>query len=72
MALVRCAKCEAVVSNKTYRCLHCGYEPIGICENCKWYEEIPSAYHRGYCLAANRQIIFGVKALCPAGIKKDD
>lgn len=69
MALVKCAECEHLISNKATQCLHCGYAPKGACRDCQWFEGTES-FCGGRCGAAENAFVKEYKGVCPAVIKK--
>ncbi len=69
MAMVRCAECKNWISNKTVKCLYCGYAPMGICKNCIYYENFCN-FEGGFCRAANNEYVKKYKSVCPGVVKK--
>lgn len=69
MALVHCAECNYLVSNKTYFCPNCGYVPKGNCKNCQFFENAYNSNH-GRCTATENEYVREDKSVCPAVLKK--
>ena len=69
MALVKCAECNKLVSNKALKCPHCGYEPKGTCQNCQRFKGNGSL-SSGHCGATASEWVREYKSVCPAVIKK--
>ena len=69
MALVKCAECSCLVSNKTLRCPNCGYSPKGRCGGCQHYEA-ERGFSNGRCNAAEKDCVARDKSVCPAVIKR--
>ncbi len=69
MALVKCSECNYPVSNKTIKCIHCGYQPHGICKNCQYYKSL-DYFYSGRCTATEKDFVKEGKSVCPALIKK--
>ena len=70
MALIKCSECDNFISNKTQRCLHCGYQPMGICKNCKWYVKLEWSDDKGWCKAAKKDCVSANKSVCPGVVGK--
>ena len=70
MALIKCTECDNIISNKTKKCLHCGYQPMGICKNCMWYVKLEWSDDKGWCKAAENDCVNGNKAVCPGVVHK--
>lgn len=68
MALVKCAECSHLVSNKALQCPNCGYAPRGNCKNCRNYESM-CGFSSGECKAAKNEFVREYKSVCPAVIK---
>ncbi len=69
MALVKCAECNNLVSNKATKCPHCGYTPKGICKNCQSFQR-EEYFSCGRCGATDNEFVKEYKSVCPAVIKK--
>ena len=69
MALVKCAECNNLVSNKTFSCRYCGYSPKGNCVNCKHFKTEFSETH-GICTITENEFVRKDKSVCPAVIKR--
>ncbi len=70
MAMVKCAECDNLVSNKTVRCPHCGYEPKGSCRSCQRYDGV-KGFGSGRCNATEKEFVRSDKSVCPALIRKE-
>ena len=68
MALVKCAECGNLVSNKTFSCLYYGYFPKGNCLNCEYFEQEFSETY-GTCTISKDDFFRKDKSMCPA-VKK--
>lgn len=69
MALVKCAECDWLVSNKTVQCPNCGYSPKGNCVSCRYYQN-EYGFSSGRCAATEKDYVRRDKSVCPAIIKK--
>lgn len=69
MALVKCAECNWLVSNKTLQCPNCGYSPKGSCAGCQHYE-FKDGFSHGRCNATEKDYVRQDKSVCPAMIKR--
>ena len=69
MALVNCAECNHLVSNKAKTCPYCGYEPKGDCKSCIYYTR-DSSIGYGKCELAEGDFVREDKGVCPAVVKK--
>ena len=68
MALVKCAECGNLISNKTFSCFYCGYAPTGICGNCEHFKQVRNETY-GRCNATKDDYVRKEKSICPAVIK---
>lgn len=69
MALVKCAECNSLISNKATKCPYCGYSPKGDCINCKHFEQgMCESY--GRCALTEKELVRREKSVCPAVIKR--
>ena len=69
MALVKCAECKNLVSNKVLTCRYCGYSPRGYCKSCKYYQtDYPST--RGRCKMTEDDYVSEDKSVCSAERKR--
>ena len=69
MALVKCAECKGLVSNRAANCPHCGYAPLGSCRICKWFDWNGSLCS-GRCYASKEDFVREYKGVCPAVMKR--
>ena len=69
MALVKCAECSSLVSNKTMICPYCGYSPRGTCKTCRWFAGAEN-FCNGRCFATDEEFVKEYKSACPAILKK--
>ena len=68
MALVKCAECDWLLSNKALQCPSCGYSPKGDCINCKYFEQGMCEPY-GRC-TLTKELVRKDKSVCPAVIKR--
>ena len=70
MALVKCAECGNLLSNKSHFCPNCGYSPRGNCEECVYFTATFGEFV-GKCTISEKDFVKKYKGVCPAVIKKE-